>query len=309
MTIFDSPRGKVINADGGNALRLIGLAILGLVMIVLLFNSVTRVATGHVGVLTLFGKVTGESLGEGIHLINPLKTNNEMSIQTQTIKESANVPSAEGLMMSLDTSLIYHLNPDRAAEVFQKIGADYENVVVESTLRSAIREATASHSANALYTGEREMVGKQIYDELTSQLNGRGLTVENVLLRDIQLPATLKAAIEAKQQAEQESLAMNFRLQKETQEAQRKRIEAAGVRDFQQIVAQGITPSLLEWKGIEATENLAKSPNSKVVVIGKNKIVILQASHRSRVSPNVRAGFRSVAVPHVCRFLDQARVA
>ena len=271
MTIFDSPRGKVINADGGNALRLIGLAILGLVMIVLLFNSVTRVATGHVGVLTLFGKVTGESLGEGIHLINPLKTNNEMSIQTQTIKESANVPSAEGLMMSLDTSLIYHLNPDRAAEVFQKIGAGYENVVVESTLRSAIREATASHSANALYTGEREMVGKQIYDQLTSQLNGRGLTVENVLLRDIQLPATLKAAIEAKQQAEQESLAMNFRLQKETQEAQRKRIEAAGVRDFQQIVAQGITPSLLEWKGIEATENLAKSPNSKVVAIGNNK--------------------------------------
>jgi regulator of protease activity HflC (stomatin/prohibitin superfamily) len=271
MTIFDSPRGKVINADGGNALRLIGLAILGLVIIVLLFNSVTRVATGHVGVLTLFGKVTGESLGEGIHLINPLKTNNEMSIQTQTIKESASVPSAEGLMMSLDTSLIYHLNPDRAAEVFQKIGADYENVVVESTLRSAIREATASHSANALYTGEREMVGKQIYDELTSQLNARGLTVENVLLRDIQLPATLKTAIEAKQQAEQESLAMNFRLQKETQEAQRKRIEAAGVRDFQQIVAQGITPSLLEWKGIEATENLAKSPNSKVVVIGNNK--------------------------------------
>jgi len=271
MTIFDSPRGKVINADGGNALRLIGLAILGLVMIVLLFNSVTRVATGHVGVLTLFGKVTGESLGEGIHLINPLKTNNEMSIQTQTIKESASVPSAEGLMMSLDTSLIYHLNPDRAAEVFQKIGADYENVVVESTLRSAIREATASHSANALYTGEREMVGKQIYDQLTSQLNGRGLTVENVLLRDIQLPTTLKAAIEAKQQAEQESLAMSFRLQKETQEAQRKRIEAAGVRDFQQIVAQGITPSLLEWKGIEATENLAKSPNSKVVVIGNNK--------------------------------------
>ncbi len=271
MTIFDSPRGRVINADGGNALRLIGLAILGLVMIVLLFNSVTRVATGHVGVLTLFGKVTGESLGEGIHLINPLKTNNEMSIQTQTIKESANVPSSEGLMMSLDTSLIYHLDPRRAAEVFQLINADYEEKVVEPTLRSAIREATASHSANALYTGEREMVGKQIFEQLTTELNNRGLIVENVLLRDIQLPATLKAAIEAKQQAEQESLAMSFRLQKETQEAQRKRIEAAGVRDFQQIVAQGITPSLLEWKGIEATENLAKSPNSKVVVIGNNK--------------------------------------
>ncbi len=271
MTIFDSPRGRVVDANGGGAIRLIGLGIAALLLIVALFNSVTRVGTGHVGVLTLFGRVTGERLGEGIHLINPLKTNNEMSIQTQTLKESANVPSSEGLMMSLDTSLIYHLNPDRATEVFQKIGADYENLVVEPTLRSAIREATASHSANALYTGEREMVAKQIYDQLTSELNKRGLTVENVLLRDIQLPATLKAAIEAKQQAEQESLAMNFRLQKETQEAQRKRIEAAGVRDFQQIVAQGITPSLLEWKGIEATENLAKSANSKVVVIGNSK--------------------------------------
>jgi prohibitin 1 len=275
MTIFDPARGRIIDGGGGSSgtfLRLIGLGIAAFLLVILLFSSITRVGTGHVGVLTLFGKVqSGETLGEGIHLINPLKTNNELSIQTQTLKESASVPSSEGLMMSLDTSLIYHLNPDRAAEVFQKIGADYENVVVEPTLRSAIREATASHTANALYTGEREMVAKQILDQITMELNQRGITVENVLLRDIQLPTTLKAAIEAKQQAEQESLAMNFRLQKETQEAQRKRIEAAGVRDFQQIVAQGITPSLLEWKGIEATENLAKSPNSKVVVIGNNK--------------------------------------
>jgi regulator of protease activity HflC (stomatin/prohibitin superfamily) len=275
MTIFDPARSRIIDGGGGpgsSLLRLIGMGIAAFLLVILLFSSVTRVGTGHVGVLTLFGKVqSGEALGEGIHLINPMKTNNELSIQTQTLKESASVPSSEGLMMSLDTSLIYHLNPDRAAEVFQKIGADYENVVVEPTLRSAIRESTASHTANALYTGEREMVAKQIYDQVSTQLNQRGLIVENVLLRDIQLPATLKAAIEAKQQAEQESLAMNFRLQKETQEAQRKRIEAAGVRDFQQIVAQGITPSLLEWKGIEATENLAKSPNSKVVVIGNNK--------------------------------------
>src|SRR5207302_6660150 len=228
-------RGKVIDVGGGSPVfKLIGIAVVGLIVLILLFNSVNRVSTGHVGVLTLFGRVTGETLPEGMHLINPLKTNNELSIQTQTIKESASTPSSEGLMMNLDTSLIYHLTPDRAAEVFQKIGADYENVVVEPTLRSAIREATASHSANALYTGEREMVGKQIFEQVNEQLTKRGLTVENVLLRDIQLPATLKASIEAKQQAEQEALAMNFRLQKETQEAQRKRIEAAGVRDFQQ---------------------------------------------------------------------------
>src|SRR6201997_3948830 len=205
MTIFDpsTPRGRVIDGGGGfggNLLKLIGLGVLGFLLVILLFSSITRVNTGHVGVLTLFGKVTGETLGEGIHLINPLKTNNEMSVQTQSLKESASVPSSEGLMMALDTSLIYHLTPDRAAEVFQKIGADYENVVVEPTLRSAIREATASHRANALYTGEREMAPKQITDQITTELNKRGISVENVLLRDIQLPATLKASIESKQQ-------------------------------------------------------------------------------------------------------------
>jgi len=271
MTIYGDARGKIVDVNGNPLMKLAGLAIIGFVAIILLFSCITRVGTGRVGVLTLFGRVTGEVLPEGIHLINPLKTNNEMSIQTQTLKESASVPSSEGLVMNLDTSLIYHLNPDRAAEVFQKIGANYETVVIEPMLRAAIREATASHTANALYTGEREMVAKQINDQLTSQLNQRGLTVENVLLRDIQLPQTLKASIEAKQQAEQEALAMSFRLQKEKQEAERKRIEAAGIRDFQQIVAQGISPQLLEWKGIEATELLSKSANTKVVVIGNPK--------------------------------------
>lgn len=271
MTIFNDPRGRVIDANTGHIFRLIAIAIGAFLAVIFLFASVTRVDTGHVGVLTLFGRVTGEVLPEGMHVISPFKANNALSVQTQTLKESANVPSSEGLMMNLDTSLIYHLNPSQAADVFQKTGADYEDKVVEPMLRAAIREATASHTANALYTGEREMVAKQISEELLAQLTPRGLIVENVLLRDIQLPSTLKASIEAKQQAEQEALAMNFRLQKETQEAQRKRIEAQGIRDFQQIVAQGISPALLEWKGIEATETLAKSPTSKVVVIGNSK--------------------------------------
>jgi prohibitin 1 len=271
MSMFNQSRGPVIDANSGFGLRLIGLAVVAFLLVILLFNSVTRVGTGHVGVLTLFGRVTGEMLPEGMHVLNPLKTNNEMSIQTQTLKESASVPSSEGLVMNLDTSLIYHVDPSKASDVYQKIGPDYEQVLIEPNLRAAIREATASHTANALYTGEREMVAKQIYDQLADLLGKRGFIVESILLRDIQLPATLKTSIEAKQQAEQEALAMNFRLQKETQEAQRKRIEAAGIRDFQQIVAQGISPALLEWKGIEATENLAKSGNAKVVVIGNNK--------------------------------------
>ena len=271
MTIFNQPQGRVINANSGPVIRLFAIAVLGFFLVILVFSSVARVDSGNVGVLTLFGRVTGEVLPEGVHFINPFKANHELSIRTQEIKESASVPSAEGLVMNLDTSLIYHLNPEKAAEVYQKIGPDYMNVLVEPNLRAAIREATASHSANALYTGEREMVAKQIHDQLTTKLGERGVLVESVLLRDIQLPTTLRSSIESKQQAEQEALAMSFRLQKETQEAQRKRIEAAGIRDFQQIVAQGISPQLLEWKGIEATENLAKSSNAKVVVIGNSK--------------------------------------
>ena len=245
---------------------------LGLVLLlILLFASVVSVPTGHVGVLTLFGRVTGETLGEGMHVINPLKSVQRLSIQTQSVKESASVPSNEGLILALDTSLLFHLDRSKAAEVYQKVGANYAEKIVEPTLRAAIRAATSAHTANALYTNARELVQQQIQEELTAQLAPRGVIIENVLLRDVQLPAMLKSSIEAKQQAEQDALRMSFILQKEKQEAERKRIEAQGIADFQKIVAQGISPQLLEWKGIEATEKLATSSNSKVVVVGSAK--------------------------------------
>lgn len=243
----------------------------GIVAFFLLMSSVTSIPTGHVGVLTLFGKVTGEALGEGLNMVNPLKSVEKLSVQTQSIKESASVPSNEGLILLLDTSLLFRLDRAKAPEVFQTVGSDYVVKIVEPTLRAAVRAATSAHTANALYTNARELVQKQIQEELTAQLALRGLIVENVLLRDVQLPAMLKSSIEAKQQAEQDALRMSFILQKEKQEAERKRIEAQGIADFQRIVAQGISAQLLEWKGIEATEKLATSQNTKVVIIGNPK--------------------------------------
>ena len=248
------------------------LRIAGIILaIILLFSSTTSIPTGNVGVLTLFGRVTGETLSEGIHLINPLKAVQKLSIQTQSVKESANVPSNEGLILALDTSLLFRLDKTKAAFVYQTVGDNYAEKIVEPTLRAAIRASTSAHSANALYTNARELVQQQIQDELTVQLAPRGVIVENVLLRDVQLPAMLKGSIEAKQQAEQDALRMSFILQKEKQEAERKRIEAQGIADFQRIVAQGISAQLLEWKGIEATEKLAASTNTKVVIIGNPK--------------------------------------
>jgi regulator of protease activity HflC (stomatin/prohibitin superfamily) len=242
-----------------------------ILLLILLFSSTTSIPTGNVGVLTLFGRVTGDVLGEGIHLINPLKSVQKLSVQTQSVKESANVPSNEGLILALDTSLLFRLDRNKAAQVYQTVGDNYAEKIVEPTLRAAIRASTSSHTANALYTNARELVQQQIQDELTAQLSARGVIVEAVLLRDVQLPAMLKGSIEAKQQAEQDALRMSFILQKEKQEAERKRIEAQGIADFQKIVAQGISPQLLEWKGIEATEKLALSNNTKVVVIGNPK--------------------------------------
>jgi len=258
---------KVGGGFGRTILKLIG----AILLVILLFACVVSIPTGHVGVLTLFGRVTGEVLSEGMHVINPLKSVQKLSIQTQSVKESANTPSEEGLMLALDTSLLFHLDRTKAAEVYQKIGANYAEKVVEPTLRAAIRASTSAHSANALYTNARELVQQQIQTELSVALAPRGVIIENVLLRDVQLPSMLKSSIEAKQQAEQDALRMNFILQKEKQEAERKRIEAQGIADFQKIVAQGISPQLLEWKGIEATEKLATSSNSKVVVVGNSK--------------------------------------
>jgi prohibitin 1 len=253
-----------------NISRLLRIGVVVVVLLLLMWST-TSIPTGNVGVLTLFGRVTGETLNEGIHLINPLKSVAKLSVQTQSVKESANVPSNEGLILALDTSLLFRLDKNKAAYVFQTVGDNYAEKIVEPTLRAAIRASTSAHSANALYTNARELVQQQIQDELTAQLAPRGVIVENVLLRDVQLPAMLKGSIEAKQQAEQDALRMSFILQKEKQEAERKRIEAQGIADFQKIVAQGISAQLLEWKGIEATEKLAASANAKVVIIGNPK--------------------------------------
>ena len=173
--------------------------------------------------------------------------------------------------MRLEASLLYRLDPARAPDVFHRLGDGYSQVVISPNFRSVMRAVTAAHAASTLYSEGRETVARQMLDQMQKALGDRGIIVENVLLRDIVLPETLRNAIEAKQQADQEAQRMNFVLQRERQEAERKRIEAQGVADYQRIVAQGLNQQLLEWKGIEATMEIAKSQNSKVVVIGNPK--------------------------------------
>lgn len=230
-------------------------------------SMVKVVPPGHVGVLVFMGKVYG-TVGEGMHLINPLTNLELMSVRTREVFEHAEAPSREGLNVILEVSCLYHLRPDQADQVYRKLGLHYEEVVVKPQFRAAIRGATVKHEAKDLYTSGRELVSSEIYKSLEGSLGKQGFVVESILLRKIDLPKLVVEAINAKLAADQEAQRMEFVLVKEKQEAERKRIEAQGIQDFQRIISQGLTEQLLRWKGIETTRALAESANSKLVIVG-----------------------------------------
>ena len=240
--------------------------------IVAITQAFTQVPAGHVGVVDFFGVVSDQALPAGINPVNPLAKVVKYSIQTQEHKETMQVLSREGLTIGLEVSALYRLNPDSAARVYKTVaGGDYETIILIPQFRSISRAVAASFQASALYSTERERLGISIQEELAKTVAPRGVTIENTPIRNVALPIQLTEAIEQKQKADQESQRMEFILTKEKQEADRKRIEAKGIADFQKIVAAGISEQLLRWKGIEATEKLASSPNTKVVIVGAGK--------------------------------------
>jgi len=240
--------------------------------LIALTQCFTQIPAGHVGVVDFFGVVSDRSLPAGIQPVNPLAQVVKFSIQTKEHKETMQVLSREGLSIGLEISAIYRLNPDSATQVYKTIlGGDYEGIVLVPQFRAISRAVTASFQASALYSTEREQLAIAIQNELGALVAKRGVIIESTPLRNVGLPPQLTEAIETKQRADQESQRMQFVLTKETQEANRKRIEAQGISDFQSIVARGISDQLLRWKGIEATEKIAQSPNTKVIVIGAGK--------------------------------------
>ena len=255
---------------GGRSVRALLIAI-AIVVVVLIGNPVSVIPAGHVGVKDFFGNVSPNVLLPGVRFVFPFTRVVKMSIKTQEVKETAEVPSKEGLTMDLEGSLLFRLDPTRAAEIYKTIGPDYQEIAVHPQIRSAIREVTATYEAKALYSAERDKIASETLQLFRKMSEGRGIITEAVLLRKIGLPSVVANAIQEKLKREQEAEQMKFVLQKEQQEAERKRIEAQGVADFQRIVASGISQQLLEWKGIEATEKLALSQNAKVVVIGNPK--------------------------------------
>ena len=261
----------------------------------LLWSFVAVVPAGHAGVPVVFGKVQNRHLSEGLNLVNPFASIQKMTVRTETYTMSAVIQegpvkgddsiqalSADGLLMPLDITVAYRLVPKDGPWIYRNIGPDYVDKVIRPTARTAVREAIAGFTAQEAYSTRREELGRRMDELLTSRLKAlmsqhddfgdkRGFFVEQVMIRNVQLPPKVKEAIEEKLSAEQQALRMQFVLQKERQEAERKRIEAQGIADFQRIVSLGISDPLLAWKGIEATQQLAHSANAKIVIIGNPK--------------------------------------
>lgn len=244
-------------------------------MVIALFIAFAQLFTiipaGHVGVIDFFGNVSDHTLLPGVNFVNPLANVIKFDARTQELKEEMSVPSKEGLTVQLEMSLLYSLSFQNANKIYKTVGEDYVEKILIPQFRSVVRGVTSKYEARALYTAEREKLAKQMEEELTLLVGPRGITIEAAPLRKITLPSGLTASIEEKLKAEQESQRMEFVLARERQEAERKSIEAKGIADFQDIVSKGISEQLLKWKGIEATEKLANSPNSKIVVIGSGK--------------------------------------
>jgi regulator of protease activity HflC (stomatin/prohibitin superfamily) len=248
--------------------------------------SIAIVPPGHVGVQVLFGSVRQATLSEGLSVVNPFVSVSHMSGRTQTYtmaeadseKGRAIVAlSSDGLRIPMDVSIIYRLDPTHASWILQNVGYEYQDILMKPAARTAVRQAAAGFTAQEAYSTKRDALADSMMDTLNKSImkifeqrgfKHKAIHIEQVLLRNVDLPKRVKDAIEQKLEAEQEAQKMTFVLEKETREAERKKVEAGGIQQFQEIVKKGIDNRLLRWKGIEATENLAKSNNTKIIVIG-----------------------------------------
>jgi prohibitin 1 len=241
-----------------------------------LLSSCTVVRQGEVGVKRKFGTYADVPYMEGLKVFNPFTTTIvKVPVQTENIEIALNLPSREGLNIKAEISILYNLQASKAPEILRNIGNNYENNVILPVFRSAVADVTASFFAKDMHTGERGAIEIAIQERMASILTDKGIIIESVLIKSIQLPNNLYRAIEEKLEAEQRALRMQFVLQEAEQEAQRKRIEAEGVRDAQNIISQGLDPQILQFKSIEAFLTLAQSPNTKVIITDGDMPVLM----------------------------------
>jgi len=261
-----------------NIIKLVGIA---LIFIGSAVSSVFQIGPGEVGVQKLFGKVNNNVLESGLNIVNPLVEVVNFDIKTQNYTMSSKhdegdvagddairVLSADGLEVIIDLTVLYKVISTEAPRILKEIGTDYRNTIVRPICRTKIRDNAVYYDAIALYSTKRDEFQTRIYQSIEKDFKGRGLLLEQLLIRNITLPASVKTTIESKINAEQEAQKMTFVLQKETQEAERKRVEAQGIADYQKIMSTGLSDKQLQYEMIKA---IATSPNAKLIIMGGGK--------------------------------------
>src|SRR5262249_44146956 len=270
----------------GNVSRLVG--VVGVLLVVL--SCVVVIPAGNVGVSVVFGKVGQRVLGNGIKFKNPLAHIEKMSVRAQTYTMSGTsregevtgddaiyALSSDGMQMPLEVTSAYQLVASDAAMVYEHLGTSYVEKILRPAIRASVRSATSRYTAQEAYSTKRDELQQRMQEQTGTEIaqmlgnvagfQGKGFSIVSVMLRNVDLPDKVKAAIEEKLQAQQQAEQMVYVLQKEKQEAERKKIEAEGIKAFQQTVTDGINEQLLRWKGIEATRELAESQNTKVIIV------------------------------------------
>jgi len=258
--------------------RIIGLIF---ILIGILTSCIVQIDAGEIGVQKLFGKVQNDVLGSGLHFINPLLDVERMDIKTQNYTMSAvtdegtksgddaiRALTSDGLEVIIDLTVLYRVLPSDAPRIVRETGLDYTNKIVRPLARTKIRDNAVYYDAVSLYSVKRDEFQQRIFKAIETDFKKRGLVLEQLLVRNITLPAMVKSAIETKITAEQEAQKMQFVLQKEKQEAERKRVEAQGISDYQRIISESLTDRQLQYEQIKAMKELAGSANAKMVIMG-----------------------------------------
>ncbi|MEI6410753.1 MAG: prohibitin family protein [Bacteroidota bacterium] len=266
--------------------RLIGIA---MIVIGISTSCFVQIDPGQVGVKTLFGSVQPDVVKEGLNFVNPLMAITHFDVKTLNYTMSAvhdegdvtgddaiRVLTADGLEVVIDLSVLYHMVPEKAPDILRNIGNDIKGVIVRPVTRTKIRDNAVYYDAVALYSSKREEFQQKIFQSIDKEFQERGIVLENLLIRNITLPESVRQTIETKINAEQESQKMKFVLEKERQEADRKRVEAQGISDYQRILTSTLTDKLLQYEQIKAQKEIALSPNAKVIIMnGKNGAPVL----------------------------------
>ncbi len=245
---------------------------------VLTFGSCRVVKQGEVGVKRTLGKIKAQPLQAGARMYNPLVSKIiTVPVRTVNLEVTLALPSKEGVNVGAEISILYNVDGRRATHLIETVGEDYENTVILPVFRASAADITAKFMAKDMHTGKRGEIEQAIRIEMMTILEDRGINIEAVLLKTIRLPSGLARAIEEKLEAEQDAQRMEFILLREQQDAQRRKIEAQGIMEANSIIAQGLTPGVIQFKSIEAFRELARSNNSKIIITdGRTPMLINQ---------------------------------